>query len=151
MLFESFKFFVSPTSKWRLFKLFAKLNGNHISVVIFSKLCKYQRFVLIKLHNLSKDKLADRIFKLWKSCVYDDWVVEHIFYFYNFQKNFVKIFTKKPPGFKIDFESTDKVLPLHQSLWSEISWQWNNVSLNFFQNLHGGAFWFLNFVKWGKY
>ena len=47
---------------------------------------------------------------------------------------------KKPPGFKIDFESTDKVLPLHQYLWSEISRQWNNNPLN----LHGRAFCFLN-------
>ena len=39
---------------------------------------------------------------------------------------------KKLPGFKIDFESTDKVLPLHQYLWSEISRQWNNGPLIFF-------------------
>ena len=39
---------------------------------------------------------------------------------------------KKLSGFKIDFESTDKVLPLHQYLWSEISQQWNNDPLNFF-------------------
>ena len=37
----------------------------------FSKLHKYQTFGLIELHNLSKGQLADRIFKLWKSYVYD--------------------------------------------------------------------------------
>ena len=66
------------------------------------------------------------------------------FNFSNFQTTFVKIFTKKPPSFKIDFESTDKVLPLHQYLWSEISRQWNNGPLNFFWNLHGRAFCCLN-------
>ena len=48
------------------------------------------------------------------------------FNFSNFQTTFVKIFTKKPPGFKIDFESADKVLRIHQYLWSEISRKWNN-------------------------
>ena len=74
---ESFKFFDSPTTKWRSFKFFAKLNGNHILMANFSKFRKYQTFGLIELHNVSKGQLADRIFKLWKSCVYDYWVVEH--------------------------------------------------------------------------
>ena len=71
---------------------------------------------------MSKGQLADGIFKLWKSCVYDYRVVEHktfeimtfLFWFANFQTNFVKNFMKKLPGFKIDFEGTDKVLLLHQ-------------------------------------
>ena len=53
---------------------------NHILMANFSKLRKYQTFVLIELHNLSKGQLADRIFKLWKSCVYDYRVVEHTFF-----------------------------------------------------------------------
>ena len=53
---------------------------------------------------------------------------------------------KKLPDFKIDLESTDKVSPLYQHFWSEISWQWNSSPLNFFLNLHGRAFCFLNFV-----
>ena len=56
-----------------------------------------------------------------------------LFNFSNFLTNFVKNFMKKTSRFQnIDFESTDKVLPLHQYLWSEISWQWNNSPLNFF-------------------
>ena len=51
---ESFKFFDAPTTKWRSFKFFAKLNGNHILMANFSKLCKCQTFDLIELHNLSK-------------------------------------------------------------------------------------------------
>ena len=43
----------------------------------FSKFHKYQTFGLIELHNVSKGQLADRIFKLWKSCVYDHRAVEH--------------------------------------------------------------------------
>ena len=116
------------------------MNGNHILMDNFSKFRKYQTFGLIELHNLSKGQLADRVFKLWKICVYDSWVVEHTtfeimtfwFWFANFQTNFVKNFMKKLPGFKIDFESTDKVLPLHQYIWSEIFRQWNNSPSNFF-------------------
>ena len=65
--------------------------------------------------------------------------------FPTFKQLLTKFFTKKPPGFKKGFESTDKVLPLHQYLWSEISRQWNNVPLNSFWNLHGRAFCFLYF------
>ena len=43
-----------------------------------------------------------------------------LFNFSNFQTTFAKNFMKNIPGFKIQFESTDKVLPLHQYLWSEI-------------------------------
>ena len=149
MFGESFKFFDPPTTKWQPFKFFAKLNGNHILMATFPKLCKYQTFGLIELHNFGKGQLADRIFKLWKSYVYDyrTW----LFNFFNFQTTFFKNFMKRLPGFKIDLESTDKVLLLHQYLWSEISPQWNNGLLNFFWNLHARAFYFLNFVKWGKY
>ena len=64
---EIFKFTDPPTTKWRYFKFFAKLNGNHILMANFSKFCKYHTFGLIALHNVSKGQLADRIFKLWKS------------------------------------------------------------------------------------
>ena len=56
---------------------FPKLNGNHILMANFSKFRKYQTFGLIELHNVSKGQLADRKFKLWKSCVYDYRVAEH--------------------------------------------------------------------------
>ena len=84
----------------------------------FSKFRKYQTFGLIEAHNMSKGQLAEWIFKLWKSCVYDYQVVEHTFWhfnFSNFQTTFVKIFAKKPA----DFESVDKFLPIHQYLWPE--------------------------------
>ena len=68
---ESFMFFDPPTRKWWSFKFFAKLKGNHILMANFSKFGKYQTFVLTDLHNLSKFQLADRIFKLWKGCVYE--------------------------------------------------------------------------------
>ena len=72
------------------------------------------------------------------------------FNFSIFQKTFLEKFMKKLPGFKTYFESTDKVLPLHQYLWSEISWQWNNDPLNFFWSLHGRAICFLNFSNEGN-
>ena len=77
MFGESFKFFDPPTTKWRSFKFFAELNGNHILMPNFSKFRKYQTFGLIELHNLSKVQLADEIFKLLKSCVYDYRAIEH--------------------------------------------------------------------------
>ena len=153
MFVESLEFSDPPTTKWRFFKFLTKLNGNHILMANFSKLRKFFLNCIIwakvseLIEHSSYEKAAftitgspDRHFlKFWH------------FNFSNFQTTFVKIFTKKLPGFKIDFESTDKVLPLHQYLWSEISRQWNNGPLNFFWNLHGRAFCFLNFVKWGKY
>ena len=54
------------------------------------------------------------------------------FSFSNFQTTFVKIFTRKPPSFKKYSESADKVLRIHQYLWSEISRQWDNGPLTFF-------------------
>ena len=72
-----FQFFDPPTTKWRSSKFFVKLNGNHILMANFSKFRKYQTFGLIELHNLSKGQLADRIFKLSKSSVYDNRAVKH--------------------------------------------------------------------------
>ena len=77
MFIESSKFFDPTTTKWRLFNFFAKLNGNYILMANFSKLRKYQAFGLNELHNLNKGQLADRIFKLWKSCTYDYRAVKH--------------------------------------------------------------------------
>ena len=48
----------------------------HILMVNFSKL---QTFGLTELNNMSKGQLADRIFKLWKSCAYDYQGVELYF------------------------------------------------------------------------
>ena len=78
---ESFKFLDPPTTKWWSFKFFEKLNGNQVLIANFSKLHKYRTFGLMELHILSKGQLADRILKLWKSCVYDYRVVEHTFFF----------------------------------------------------------------------
>ena len=88
--------------------------------------------------NLSKGQSADRILKLWKSCVYDyrpsnmQLLKFWLFNFSNLQTTFVKDFRKKNPGFKIYVGSTDKGLPIQQYLWSEISRQWNNSILIFF-------------------
>ena len=143
MFGESFKFFDSPTTKWRSFNFFAKLNGNQILMATFSKFHKYQTFGLTELHNVSKGQLADRIFiqVMFRKAVFTITGSSNIqflkFWLFNFsnfqiQTNFVKNFMKKLPVYKIDFESTDKVLPLQQYIWSEISRQWNNSPLIFF-------------------
>ena len=100
MFGESFNFFDPPTTKRWSFNFFAKLSGNDILIANFSKLRKYQTLVLIGLHNLSKSQLADRIFKLWKSCVYDYRAVEHttlkfwFFKFFNFRTTCQKFYEK---------------------------------------------------------
>ena len=43
---ENFKFFDLSTTKWRSFKFFAKLNGNHILLANFSKFPKYRRHLV---------------------------------------------------------------------------------------------------------
>ena len=124
MFVESFKFFDPPTTKWRLFKFFAKLNGNYILMANFSKLRKYQTFGLIELRDLSKGQLADRIFKLWKSYVYDYRAIKCTtfeiltFYFSQLSYNFFQKFYEKTSGFKIDSESTDKVLPFSRFIYN---------------------------------
>ena len=91
---ESFKFFDPPNIKSRLFKFFAKLNEKHILMANLSKLCKYQIFALIELHNLSKGQLADRIFKLWKICVFNSRVVKHILIFLILKRLLSKLWRK---------------------------------------------------------
>ena len=66
-----------PPQNHGSFNFFAKLNGNHILIVNFPKIHKYQTFGLIELHNLTKGQLANRIFKLRESRVYNYRAVEH--------------------------------------------------------------------------
>ena len=157
MFGQSFKFFAPPTTKWRSLKFFAKLNGNHMSWLIFPNLASIRHLVSLnciiwaKVRQLieysSYGKALFTITRPSNIQLLKFW----LFNFSNFQTTFVKNVMKNLPGFKIYFESTYKSLPLLQYLWSEISRQWNNGPLNFFWNLHGRTFCFLNFVKWEKY
>ena len=130
-----------PTyTKLRSFKLFAKLNANHILMSNFSKLRKYQTFGFIELHNLSKGQLADTIFKLTKSSVYDYRAVKFFWnskflIFPTFKQFLSKILWKNFQVSKYVLKVLKKVLLLHQYLWSGISRQWNNGPLNFLWNL----------------
>ena len=146
--------------KWRSFKSFAKLNENHILMDNFSKLRKYQTFVLIELHNLSKDSHEKAVFTITGSpnIHFLKFWAWH-FKFSNFQTTFVKIFTKKPLGFKIGFESTDKfylftIIYDLKFLDNQTTTLWFFFFFFFFffiWNLHGRAFYFLKFVRWEKY
>ena len=66
---ESLKFFSQPTTKWRLFKMFVKLNGNHLLMTNIFKLHENQTFDLRKKHNMRKIWFANNKFSLWKSLV----------------------------------------------------------------------------------
>ena len=160
MLDESFKFFDAPTTKCRSFKLFAKLNRNHILTSNFSKLCKYQTFGLNDLRKSIKGLLANRITKVWKSCVYDYRAVEHrTFEFLTFK------LTTNFPTFKRlqkilwkNFEASKYILNVLMKFYRSTSIYDQNFLDNetiaigiFFWNLHGRAFCFLHFVKWGIY
>ena len=70
--FVSLKFFGPSTTKWRSYKIFAKLNGNHLLMTNIFKLHKYQTFGLLKMYNMSKIWFANNKFSLWKSLVYDN-------------------------------------------------------------------------------
>ena len=48
----SLKIFVPPTTKWRPYKVFAKLNGNHLLMANIFKFHKYQTFGLMKMYNM---------------------------------------------------------------------------------------------------
>ena len=61
---KSMKIFGPPTTKWRLCKSFAKLNGNHILMANIFKLHEYQTFGLVKMHNMSKIWFANNKFNL---------------------------------------------------------------------------------------
>ena len=45
---KSLKFFGPPTTKWRPFKIFMKVNGSDLLMAKIFKLHKYQTFVLMK-------------------------------------------------------------------------------------------------------
>ena len=51
---EGVKFFEALATKWRPFKIFAKLNGNHILLANIFKLHKYLTFGLTEMHNMRK-------------------------------------------------------------------------------------------------
>ena len=56
---KSLKFFGPSTTKWQPWKnFFAKLNGNHLSMVNIFKLCKHQTFGLMKCIIWAKSNLA---------------------------------------------------------------------------------------------
>ena len=146
MFGQSFKFFAPPTTKWRSLKFFAKLNGNHMSWLIFPNLASIRHLVSLnciiwaKVRQLieysSYGKALFTITRPSNIQLLKFW----LFNFSNFQTTFVKNFMKKLPGFKTYFESTYKS-----------TFETYNGPLIFLKNLHKRAFCFLNFVKWGKY
>ena len=50
---EGFKSFDPRTVKWRLFEIFAKLNGKYILLAVFAKFVEYQNTVLTEMHNFA--------------------------------------------------------------------------------------------------
>ena len=72
------KFFDPPTTKWQPCKIFAKLNGNHLLVANIFKLHEYQKFRLMKMHNMTKVSFVNNKFSLWKSFVFDYLAVENV-------------------------------------------------------------------------
>ena len=64
---KSFKFFGPPTTKWQPYKIFAKLNGNHLLIANIFKHHEYQTFGLMKIHNMCKIWFANKIFSLLRS------------------------------------------------------------------------------------
>ena len=72
LLSNSFEMlFSQPTPKWRLCKIFAKLNSNYLLMTNIFKLHQYKTFGLMKMHNMCKIWFANNILSLWKRLVYD--------------------------------------------------------------------------------
>ena len=139
MFGESFKFFDPPNTKRWSFNFFKKLNKNHILIANVSKLFKYKTFGLMAWHNLSKGQSADRILKLWKSCVYDyrpsnmQLLKFWLFNFSNLQTTLSKILGKKIQVSKYMLEVLIKV------------YRFDNIyDLKFLDN-ETTAFWFFFF------
>ena len=63
---KSLKFCVSPTTKWRSCKIFAKLNRNHLLTANIFKIHKYQTFGRMKMHNMSTTWFANNKFKCYE-------------------------------------------------------------------------------------
>ena len=65
---KSLKFPGPPITKLRLFKTFAKLNGNHLLMTNIFKFHEYQTFGLMKMHNMNKIGFANNelsLLKVW--------------------------------------------------------------------------------------
>ena len=74
---KSLNFFGPLTTKWRPCKMFVKLNGKHLLMANIFKLHEYQRFALMKMHNMCKIWFDNKIFSLWKRLVFDYRAVEN--------------------------------------------------------------------------
>ena len=147
--FVSLKFFGPSTTKWRSYKVFAKLNGNHLLMTNIFKLHKCQTFGLLKMLNMSKicEKACFTIIGLSKMLSFNFC----FFLFSKFQMDIVKNVMELPSSFKMDFEDSYEVLLRHKYFWSTYFWQWNDGPFKIFWNFHGNAFCFFIFSKWKKY
>ena len=84
-----------PITTWRPCKTFAKLNGNHLLMANIFKLHKCQTFDFWKMHSVCKIWFTSNKFSLWKSLVYDKWVLIFAFFiFTNFKWLLSKIVWK---------------------------------------------------------
>ena len=143
--FVSLKFFGPSTTKWRSYKIFAKLNGNHLLMTNIFKLHKCQTFGLLKMLNMSKicEKACFTIIGLSKMLSFNFC----FFLFSRCQMDIVKNVMELPSSFKMDFEDSYEVLLRHKYFWSTYFWQWNDGPFKIFWNFHGNAFCFFIFSK----
>ena len=75
-LLKVWSFFSPPITLWQPCKIFAKLNRNHLLLAKIFKLQKFQIFVLLKMHSMSKIWFANNKFSLWKCLVYNERAAE---------------------------------------------------------------------------
>ena len=142
---KSLKFFGPPTTKWRPCKIFAKLNGNHLLMVIIFKLHQYQTFSLMRNHNIWKVWFANKIFSLSKSLVYDWRAVEYCIFNFCFSPS-PKFQITIVKNLAMDFDCSIR----HKYFWTTHLWQGNGGTFNYFWNLHEYAFCFFIFFKMKK-
>ena len=72
------KFFGPSATKWRPYKIFAKMNGTHLLMANIFKLHECQIFGLMKMHDMCTNWFANNIFSLLR------WNKKYFLFFHDF-------------------------------------------------------------------
>ena len=99
------KFFGPPIIRWRLCKVFEKLNRSHHLIANIFKLCKYETFGLLEMHNMNKTWFANSKFSFEKVWIMINRLLKILFYnvclfhIFKFQITIVKNLMEEPSFF----------------------------------------------------
>ena len=136
------KLFGPHSTKWRP-KIFAGLTKNHLLIVNFFQLYKYQIFGLIKMFNMRKLLFQFTINGPSKMLIF-----VYFCLFCKFQMTIVKDFMKNHIiHFCNGFGRFHEVLLCHKYFWSTDFWQWNSSLFKLFDTWTEIIFCFFFFLN----